>query len=104
MEGIVDIYMPDMKYGDSTKAPFLARQGLRRGQSRGRQEMHRQVGNLTWTMNIAERGLLVRHLVAKNVSGADEVLAFIANEISPDTYVNVTDQYRPWYRADEAHR
>jgi putative pyruvate formate lyase activating enzyme len=51
---------------------------------------------------IAQRGLLVRHLVLPgNVSGTDEVLAFLAEEISPDTYVNVMDQYRPCYRADE---
>ena len=43
-----------------------------------------------------------RHLVLpENVSGSDEVLAFLANEISPDTYINVMDQYRPCYRAYE---
>ena len=65
--------------------------------------MHRQVGDLVMDeKGIAERGLLVRHLVLpENVSGTDEVLAFLAEEISPDTYVNVMDQYRPCYRADE---
>jgi putative pyruvate formate lyase activating enzyme len=65
--------------------------------------MHRQVGDLVMDENgIAERGLLVRHLVLpENVSGTDEVLTFLAEEISPDTYVNVMDQYRPCYRADE---
>ena len=50
----------------------------------------------------ARRGLLVRHLVLpENVSGTDDVLAFLAEEVSPDTYVNVMDQYRPCYRAEE---
>ena len=65
--------------------------------------MHRQVGDLTLNENgIAERGLLVRHLVLpENVSGTDDVFAFLADEISSETYVNVMDQYRPCYRADE---
>jgi putative pyruvate formate lyase activating enzyme len=65
--------------------------------------MHRQVGDLVMDDNgIAERGLLVRHLVLpENAAGTDEVLAFLADVISPDTYVNIMDQYRPCYRADE---
>lgn len=66
-------------------------------------EMHRQVGDLVVSAHgIARRGLLVRHLVLpEHVSGTDEVLSFLAEEISPDTYVNIMDQYRPCYRADE---
>ncbi|MDH3752014.1 MAG: radical SAM protein, partial [Gammaproteobacteria bacterium] len=66
-------------------------------------EMHRQVGDLTTDENgIALRGLLVRHLVLpENMSGTDSVLAFLAKEISSDTYVNLMDQYRPCYRADK---
>ena len=51
---------------------------------------------------IARRGLLIRHLVLpENSAGTDQILAFIAQEISPDTYLNLMDQYRPCYRADE---
>ncbi|MDH3804671.1 MAG: radical SAM protein, partial [Gammaproteobacteria bacterium] len=66
-------------------------------------EMHRQVGDLTTDENgIALHGLLVRHLVLpENMSGTDSVLAFLAKEISSDTYVNLMDQYRPCYRADK---
>ena len=103
LDGIIDIYMPDMKYGDSSQAHrFLhARNyvGVNRAAVR---EMHRQVGDLKLDHDgIAERGLLVRHLVLpENVSGTDEVLAFLARDVSPDTYVNLMDQYRPCYRAD----
>ena len=104
LDGIIDIYMPDMKYGDSTRAHHFSHvrnyTEINRAAVR---EMHRQVGDLVIDeRDIAERGLLVRHLVLpENVSGTDEVLAFLAEEISPDTYVNVMDQYRPCYRADE---
>jgi putative pyruvate formate lyase activating enzyme len=65
--------------------------------------MHRQVGHLRLDdAGIAVRGLLVRHLVMpENVSGTDDVLRFIAQEISKNTYVNVMDQYRPCGAANE---
>jgi len=104
LDGIIDIYMPDMKYADSTKAHHFShvRNYVEMNRAAVR-EMHRQVGELVMDENgIAERGLLVRHLVLpENVSGTDEVLAFLAKEISPDTYVNIMDQYRRCYRADE---
>jgi len=104
LDGIVDIYMPDMKYGDA---------GLARKYSKVRdyvavnraavKEMHRQVGDLAMdAQGVAQRGLLVRHLVLPNgISGTVGVLAFLANEISRNTYLNLMDQYRPCYRADE---
>lgn len=66
-------------------------------------EMHRQVGDLVMdAQGIARRGLLVRHLVLpQGIAGSDAALAFLAREISRDTYVNLMDQYRPCYRADE---
>jgi putative pyruvate formate lyase activating enzyme len=65
--------------------------------------MHRQVGDLTLDEHgIARRGLLVRHLVLPdNQAGTDQVLAFLAREVSPNTYLNLMDQYHPCYRADE---
>lgn len=104
LDGIIDIYMPDMKYGDS---------GIARQYSRIRdyvevnfaavKEMHRQVGDLKLDeKGIAQRGLLVRHLVLPdNLAGSKAVIAFLAEEISKNTYLNLMDQYRPCYRADE---
>jgi putative pyruvate formate lyase activating enzyme len=59
--------------------------------------MHRQVGDLAMDeRGIAYRGLLVRHMVMPNrVAGTEEIMEFLAREISPETYVNVMDQYRP---------
>jgi putative pyruvate formate lyase activating enzyme len=102
LDGIVDIYMPDMKYANPqisqrySKArnyPSTNQQAVR--------EMHRQVGDLVVGENgLAQRGLLVRHLVLPNqLAGTGEVMAFLANEISLDTYVNIMDQYRPQYNA-----
>lgn len=105
LDGIVDIYMPDFKYWDTAHAgkfsneaysyPHYARIAVK--------EMYRQVGDLRRNgRGIAERGLLVRHLVMPNqIAGTPEVLKFIAEEISTSTYVNIMRQYRPEYRARE---
>ncbi len=103
LDGIIDIYMPDMKYGDSAKArEFSHVRNYVEVNRAAVKEMHRQVGDLEIDANgIAVRGLLVRHLVLpENISGTDRVLEFLAEEVSADTYINVMDQYRPCYRAD----
>jgi putative pyruvate formate lyase activating enzyme len=104
LDGIVDIYMPDMKYGDSELARRYSRvrDYVPVNQAAVR-EMHRQVGDLAIDAHgIARRGLLVRHLVLPGgIAGTEQVLAFLADEISRHTYVNLMDQYRPCYRADE---
>ena len=104
LEGVFDIYMPDFKFWDPRVAeetcnasdyPKVARNALR--------EMHRQVGDLVIDGNgIARRGLLVRHLVLpEGLAGTREIMRFIANDISTDTYVNIMTQYRPCGRAAE---
>jgi putative pyruvate formate lyase activating enzyme len=104
LEGVVDIYMPDVKYLDEKHSkrfsnapdyPEVIKKILK--------EMHRQVGDLTTNAKgIAERGLLIRHLVMPNeVASSEAVLKFIAEEISVHSYVNIMDQYRPEYRAHE---
>ncbi len=104
LDGIFDIYMPDFKFWDSDKAkrycnapdyPEKARLALK--------EMHRQVGDLQLdSRGIATRGLLVRHLVMpENVAGTKEIVNFIAEEISKNTYVNIMNQYRPCGKAFE---
>ncbi len=102
LDGIVDIYMPDFKYADPemsfrySKArdyPAVAKAVIK--------EMHRQVGDLAMDESgIALRGLLLRHLVLPGgIAGTREVVRFIAQEISKNTYVNIMDQYHPCYRA-----
>jgi putative pyruvate formate lyase activating enzyme len=104
LDGIVDIYMPDMKYGDSALARRYSRvRNYVEANQAAVREMHRQVGDLvTDEAGVARRGLLVRHLVLpEGIAGTEQVLEFLASEISRDTYVNLMDQYRPCYRADE---
>jgi putative pyruvate formate lyase activating enzyme len=103
LSDIFDIYMPDMKYMDSHVSgelsgapdyPAIAMAALR--------EMYRQAGDLRFdNTGIAVRGLLVRHLVLpNNMAGTDRVLAFLA-ALSPDTYVNIMDQYHPEFNAKQ---
>lgn len=102
LDGIVDIYMPDAKYGSNEVGLQLS--GVPDYWDRNREalrEMHSQVGDLTMDdRGIAEHGLLVRHLVLPDgLAGTREVMHFLANEISRDTYVNIMEQYRPAYKA-----
>ena len=104
LDGIIDIYMPDMKYGDSRLARQYSKvRNYVEVNFAAVKEMHRQVGDLHLDTNgIAQRGLLVRHLVLPaNIAGTDKVLAFLSEEISTNTYLNLMDQYYPCYRADE---
>ena len=104
LDGVIDIYMPDMKYGDTeiARTHSKVRNYVEVNQTAVK-EMHRQVGDLVLDeKGLAQRGLLIRHLVLPgNIAGSEKVLAFIAKEISRNTYLNLMDQYRPCYRADE---
>jgi putative pyruvate formate lyase activating enzyme len=102
LDGIIDIYMPDAKYAGEEPAkkfsnapdyPDVLKEVLK--------EMHRQVGDLQMDENgIAQRGLLIRHLVMPgDLGGTEDLMQFIAKEISQDSYVNVMQQYRPEYRS-----
>ena len=102
LDGVVDIYMPDMKYGSSEPGHTYSHvRGYAEVNRAAVKEMHRQVGDLQIGPDgLARRGLLVRHLVLPNdVAGSAAVLRFIAEEVSPATYLNLMTQYRPCYRA-----
>jgi len=102
LDGVIDVYMPDMKYADSEVARRLSHvAGYAEGNRTAVREMHRQVGDLVLDeRGLARRGLLVRHLVLPGgLAGTDEVLRFVAREISPRTWVNLMAQYRPCFRA-----
>jgi len=102
LDGIVDIYMPDAKYGNDAIAGNLSHaQDYVAIMKTGIMEMHRQVGDLVIDKGIAVRGMIIRHLVLpENLAGSDLVLPWIAREISPDSYVNIMDQYHPSWHAD----
>jgi len=102
LDGIVDIYMPDVKFGDSENAMrFSQASNYFENLQLVLKEMHRQVGDLEMDdNNIAMRGLLVRHLVMPGgIAKSMNILKFIAQDISPHTYVNIMDQYRPAFKA-----
>ncbi len=103
LDGVVDIYMPDMKYGDSKNA--LKYSGVKNYfevNKRNLKEMHRQVGDLIVENGLAKRGVLIRHLVLPNgIAASEKVIDFIVDEISIDSWVNIMDQYYPTYRAFE---
>ncbi|MBM3880645.1 MAG: radical SAM protein [Verrucomicrobia bacterium] len=98
LDGVVDVYMPDFKFwqpdvaarlADAPDYPEVARRAIR--------EMHRQVGDLTFDdQGLAQRGLLVRHLVLPNdLADTRSVAQWLASHVSPDTYINVMAQYHP---------
>ena len=102
LDGIVDIYMPDMKYSDEKTArrfsgidnyPEMNRSAIK--------EMQRQVGDLDIDdYGVATAGLLVRHLVLPHgLAGTTDICSFIGREVSSNTYINVMAQYRPCYKA-----
>jgi putative pyruvate formate lyase activating enzyme len=102
LEGVVDIYMPDAKYGSGDIARLLSHVPdyvITMKAALG--EMHRQVGDLVIDKGIAVQGMIIRHLVLpENLAGSDKVLPWIADELSPDSYVNIMDQYHPaWHTA-----
>lgn len=102
LDGVVDIYMPDFKFWDPQVAGELCDAPDYPRYARGAlEEMHRQVGDLKLDEEgVAQRGLLVRHLVMPNdLAGTREVMGFISEHISNDTYVNVMKQYRPCGKA-----
>ncbi|MFC1743317.1 radical SAM protein [Candidatus Riflebacteria bacterium] len=98
LDEVVSIYMPDFKvynpvhakrYFNTNKYPEVARQAIR--------EMHRQVGDLiTDEEGIATKGLLIRHLVMpEGLSDTAQIMKFLADEISKNTFINIMAQYRP---------
>ncbi len=128
LRGIIDIYMPDVKYADQRIArryslvpnyPKVVKKAVK--------EMWKQVGDLIinskvkmqnaklqfkienfekiqkeFPEGVALRGLLVRHLVLPNeLAGSKKIFNFLAKEISPNTFTNVMDQYQPYFKAEQ---
>jgi putative pyruvate formate lyase activating enzyme len=104
LDGIVDIYLPDMRYSDDKAAlkysiaphyPEVNRAAIK--------EMYRQVGNLVMDDDgIAKRGLIIRHLILPcGLSGTERIMKFLAEEISKDVYISLMSQYFPAYKAHE---
>lgn len=104
LEGIFDIYLPDARYGESAPAlkysqakdyPAINKIALK--------EMHRQAGVAKLNNDdVIESGLIIRHLVLpNNLSSTDKIMRFIAQELSPDTYISLMSQYFPCHKAKD---
>ncbi len=103
LDGVIDIYLPDLKYMDPAQAtkysdqaynyPHYAKIAVK--------EMYRQVGDLVVNeKRIAVKGLMLRHLVLPNrIAGTEQFLKFVAEELSKTTHLNIMSQYRPEHKA-----
>jgi len=104
LSGIVDIYLPDMRYARSDMAVKYSRApDYPKLNQAALKEMHRQVGVAQIdNAGIIKRGIIIRHLVLPgNISGTDKIMEFIAKELSKDTYISLMSQYFPCYKADQ---
>ena len=102
LENIFDIYMPDFKFWDPKIAKLTCNaQDYPEKARKSVIEMHRQVGDLLIDKSgLAKRGLMIRHLVMPGgLAGTRQVMRFIAQKISPDTFINIMPQYRPCGKA-----
>lgn len=104
LEGLVDVYLPDIKYFDS--APALKYSGAAdyfEYASKAILEMHRQVGSVELDENgIAKKGLIIRHMVLPgNISQAVKVFEWVSRNLPSDTYISVMRQYTPFGKAKD---
>ncbi|MDT8382001.1 MAG: radical SAM protein [Brevefilum sp.] len=104
LDSVVDIYMPDMKYGNELTAWKYSRvKNYPTVNQLAVLEMQRQVGDLKLDdQGVAYRGLLVRHLVLPNgLAGSETILKFLSEKVSKQVYLNIMAQYHPAYKAGE---
>jgi len=104
LDGIVDIYLPDMRYSDEDSAvKFSNAPGYPKYNRQAVKEMFRQVGTAQMDeKGIIKRGIIIRHLVLPNKSsGTEKIMRFIAEELSTDTYISLMSQYLPYHKAEE---
>jgi putative pyruvate formate lyase activating enzyme len=100
IDGLIDIYLVDMRYSNAKWSnQYSAAEDYVSVNRAALREMYRQVGDLVLNHGIAERGIIVRHLVLpENVSGTESIFQFLSKEISNKTYISLMDQYFPCFR------
>jgi putative pyruvate formate lyase activating enzyme len=104
LEGVIDVYLPDMRYSDDRIAARLSSvEDYVEVNRKAVKEMFRQVGNLRVDeQGIAKRGLTIRHLILPNEqAGSESTFRFIRKEISDQARVSLMGQYFPSFRAGE---
>lgn len=104
LDGIIDIYLPDMRYGDEGSAKrFSNAPDYVTINQEAVKEMYRQVGGLALNEDgVAKKGLVIRHLVLPSgLAASEKVFKFISENVSKDIYISLMSQYQPVYRASE---
>jgi putative pyruvate formate lyase activating enzyme len=102
LDGIIDIYLPDLRYAsDKPAKQFSQAPHYTEHARKAIKEMYRQVGNLITDENeVAQRGLIVRHLILpENLAGSEESLTWLVKEISPEVSISLMAQYYPTHHA-----
>ena len=102
LDGIIDIYLPDLRYSNNENGKLYSRVNDYAEINRSAiKEMFRQVGNLIVDdQGIAERGVIVRHLILpQRIAGSEESLRWLAGEVSPDIFLSLMSQYYPAHKA-----
>ena len=102
LDGLVDIYLPDLKYYDSSPAlKYSGAPDYFENASKAVLEMYRQTGDLvTDSEGIAVKGIIIRHMVLPgNISQAVKVFGWVRENLSPETYISVMRQYTPYGEA-----
>lgn len=102
LDGIVDVYLVDMRYADQGPAvKYSSAPDYPRYNMESVKEMHRQVGSAEIDSNgIIKKGLVIRHIVLPHkICGTDKIMKFIKEELSQDTCLSLMSQYLPYYKA-----
>jgi len=102
LDGIVDIYLADMRYGDNNMAKeYSSAPDYVENNQASLKEMYRQTGLPQFDQEgVITRGLIIRHLVLPNdVSGTGKIMEFISRELSPESYISLMSQYLPYHKA-----
>lgn len=103
LDGIVDIYLTDMRYGDNDMAvKYSNAKDYSEFNMKAVKEMHRQVGIANMDKEgILRQGLIVRHMVLPDgIAGTEKIMKFISQEVSKQTYVSCMSQYAPFHKAN----
>ncbi|MFH1441537.1 MAG: radical SAM protein [Candidatus Omnitrophota bacterium] len=104
LNGIIDIYLTDMRYGDNASAvKYSNANNYPKYNQEAVKEMYRQAGTACFnSKGIIKKGLIIRHLIMpNNISSTDKIMKFISQEISRDTYISLMSQYTPFYKAKQ---
>lgn len=103
LENIVDIFLPDMRYADNEMSTqYSDAPDYPEYNQTAAKQMYQQLGEAKFdTQGLIIRGMIIRHLVLpENIAGTAKIMRFIAQEISPQTYISLMSQYLPYHQAD----